>query len=326
MKVTSTQDGVAVPEVLLAREQDKNQLALASRQGSLIRIRRGAYCDPDAIRTDGPASAPREKRNRELARARALHRQLRSEAVFSHTTAALLLGCPVWTVPDRTHVYQRYRPSSRAAKDIVRHVGTVPADAVVTVHGLPVTSLVRTVVDCALTLHPLEALVIADFALGQDVDRAELLAELGIRTERRGVRRARLVLELADGGSHSPWETWVRYEMLRTGLPRPATQMPVSTDRSLFHTDLGYEKWNLGIEFDGLIKYRPDGVGAGHDPAREYMNEKSRAEAIRRAGITVERVAASDRSDVQSMLARLTAHLPPHVLQRAWINPLLPPS
>lgn len=326
MKVTSTQDGVAVPEVLLAREQDKNQLALASRQGSLTRIRRGAYCDPDAIRADGPGSAPREKRNRELARARALHRQLRSEAVFSHTTAAILLGCPVWTVPDRTHVYQRYRPSSRAAKDVVRHVGTVPDDAVVTAHGLPVTSLARTVVDCALTLHPLEALVVADFALGQDVDRAELLAELDHWAERRGVRRARLVVELADGGSDSPWETWVRYEILRAGLPRPVTQMPVPTDRGLFHTDLGYEQWNLGIEFDGLVKYRPDGVGAGHDPAREFMNEKSRAEAIRRAGVTVERVAASDRGDVPAMLARLKAHLPPDVVRQARINPLLPPS
>ncbi|MEV0893601.1 hypothetical protein [Promicromonospora sp. MEB111] len=326
MKVTFTQDGVAVPEVLLAREQDKNQLALASRQGSLTRIRRGAYCDPDDIRADGPASAPREKRNRELARARALHRQLRSNVVFSHTTAALLLGCPVWTVPDRTHVYQRYRPSSRAAKDIARHVGTVPAYAVTTVHGLPVTSLVRTVVDCALALHPLEALVIADFALSHDIDRAELLVELGARAERRGVRRARLVLELADGGSHSPWETWVRYEMLRSGLPRPVTQMAVPTDSGLFHTDLGYEQWNLGVEFDGLIKYRPDGVGTGHDPAREFMSEKGRAEAIRRTGVAVERVTASDRRDVPSMLARLTAHLPPHVLQRARVNPLLPPS
>lgn len=326
MKVTSTQDGAAVPEVLLAREQDKNQLALASRQGSLTRIRRGAYCDPEALRADGPASASREKRNRELARARALHRQLRTEAVFSHTTAALLLGCPVWTVPDRTHVYQRYRPSSRAAQDVVRHVGTVPTDDVVTAHGLPVTSLARTVVDCALALHPLEALVVADFALGQGVDRAELLAKLDGWSERRGVRRARLVVELADGGSDSPWETWVRYEMLRTGLPRPVTQMPVSTDRGLFHTDLGYEQWSLGIEFDGLVKYRPDGVGAGHDPAREFMNEKNRAEAVRRAGITVERVAASDRGDVPAMLARLTAHLPPDVVRQARINPLLPPS
>ncbi len=134
------------------------------------------------------------------------------------------------------------------------------------------------------------------------------------------------MIDLADAGSQSAWETWVRYEMLRAGLPRPVTQMPVQTDRGLFHTDIGYEQWALGIEFDGLVKYRPDGVRPGHDPAQEYMGEKDRAEAIRRTGITVERAGAADRSDVRSMLARFTQHLPPDVVKDARINPLLPPA
>lgn len=323
MEATST-TAVAIPTVFLAHEHDRNQLSLESRRGTLVRVRRGAYCEARAIHVDGPASAPREKRNRELARAQALHSQLRSDHVFCLTTAALLLGCLVWTVPDRTHLYQSYRASGRAAKDVARHRGDLPPDDVVTVEGLPVTSLARTVVDCALTLHPLEALVIADSALALGVDRDELLEMLDARSGRRGIRRARLVIELADGGSQSAWETWVRYQLLRAGLPRPTTQMPIRTDRGLFHTDLGYERWALGIEFDGLVKYRPNGVRPGHDPALEYVNERVRTEALRRSGVSVERATAADRSNVREMLSRFTQHLPPDVVKTARINPLLP--
>lgn len=317
---------VSVPRVVLAREHDKNRLAKESRRGALIRVRRGAYCDAHEIQVSGAASAPREKRNRELARARALHAQLRAEHVFSHTTAALLLGCRVWTVPDRTHLYQRYRASGRSAKDIARHRGELRPAEVTMIDGLPVTSLARTVVDCALALHPLEALVIADAALALGIEREDLLKMLDVRSGQRGIRRARLVIELGDGGSQSAWETWVRYEILRAGLPRPTTQMPVRTDNGIFHTDLGYEQWALGIEFDGLVKYRPSGVAPGHDPAREFMDEKNRAEAVRRAGVTLERASASDKRDVPGMLARFTEHMPQDVVKNARIQPLLPPA
>ncbi|MEU4365680.1 hypothetical protein [Promicromonospora sp. NPDC023987] len=326
MNVTPSARNVVVPPVLLAGERDRNQLAQDRRRGSLVRIRRGAYCEPDTIRVAGAAAAPREERNKALACARALHSQLRSDHVFSHTTAALLLGCRVWTVPDRTHLYQGYRASGRAAKDVFRHRGDVAPDQVVTIDGLPVTSLARTVVDCALTLHPLEALVIVDSALRLGVRREDLLKLLEARAGRRGIRQAQLLIELGDAGAQSAWETWVRYEILRAGLPRPTAQMAVRTDLGLFHTDLGYPQWALGIEFDGLVKYRPDGVRPGHDPAREYMREKARAEAIRRAGIAIEHVNASDKRDVPALIARFARHLPPGLLASARPHPALPPT
>lgn len=315
---------VEIPTVALAREHDRNKLAAAARTGEVLRVRRGAYCSPDEILVEGPSGAPREARKKALARARALHSQLRAKHVFSHASAALLLGCLVWTTPRETHVYQRYRASGHAADDVRRHSWTLASDDATEAAGLPVTSLVRTVVDCARTMHPLEALVIADSALALGADQEELLAKLNAQRGRRGVLRARLVIELAEAGSQSAWETWVRYELLRAGLPRPTTQMPVQTDAGLFHTDLGYEQWTLGIEFDGRIKYRQDGVRPGHDPAQEYLAEKARADAIRRAGVTLENVSASDKQDVQTMLARITAHVPPEALRKARINPRLP--
>ncbi|MFE7509611.1 hypothetical protein [Promicromonospora sp. NPDC057488] len=318
-------DDVEIPKVALALEQNRNALATAARRGDVVRIRRGAYCAPGDLRADGAARGAREDRNRALARLRALHSQLRVEHVFSHASAALLHGCRVWRNPRETHVYQRYRASGHAAADVSRHSWTLAPDDVADAAGLPVTTLERTVVDCARTMHPLEGLVIADSALAQGVEREVLLGALD-EAGRRGVLRARLVIELADAGAQSAWETWVRYELLRAGLPRPTTQLPVETDRGLFHTDLGYEQWALGIEFDGQVKYRPNGVRPGHDPAQEYLHEKARAAAIRRAGVTIEHVTAADKRDVPALIARLTSHLPQALVRAARPDPALPPS
>lgn len=317
---------IVVPPVLLAAERDPNQLSAARRRGVVVRVRRGAYCLPDDLRADGPGGDEAVRRRTALARARAVHGQLRAAHVFSHVTAALLLGCVVWAAPHRTHVYQAYRASSRAADDVVRHRAALAPDEITAVGDLPVTTMHRTVVDCALTMHPLEALVVADSALRLGARRQDLLTLLEVRAGHRGIRRATRVIRAADGGAESAWETWVRYEMLRAGLPAPLTQMTVRTDRGVFRTDLGYERWALGIEFDGASKYRLDGVRPGHDPAREYLREKARAEAIRRAGITLERVTAADRRDIPALLARLGSRLPPDVLRTARPDRYLPPT
>jgi hypothetical protein len=317
---------VAIPTVTLTLDHDRNMLAAAARAGEMLRVRRGAYCAPDQIRVNGPSNAPQEDRKKALARLGALHSQLRADHVFGHTSAALLLGCRVWRTPSETHVYQRYRASGHAADNVRRHAWTIlPAD-ITAASGLPVTSLARTVVDCARTLRPLEGLVIADSALAMGIGRETLLELLAALPGRRGTRRARRVIELADAGAQSAWETWVRYELLRHGLPRPTTQMPVRTEAGVFHTDLGYEQWALGIEFDGRVKYRAGGVRPGHDPAQEYMHEKARADAIRRAGVTVESVNASDKRDVPAMIARLMGHMPLDVTAAARPDPLLPRS
>lgn len=313
----------SVPVVTLALDHDRAALAAAARAGEMVRVRRGAYCLPGAVRDDGPGGVPRDLRRLALARIRAVSGQLRAEAVFARESAALLLGCRVWSPPTATHVYQRYRPSGRAAADVRRHAWTLTAEEITAVAGIPVTSLVRTVVDCARSMTPLGSLVITDSALGLGLRRETLLDALDRQVDRRGVRRARRVIECADGGAQSAWETWVRYEMLCAGLPRPTTQMEVSTDAGRFHTDLGYERWALGIEFDGRVKYRPGGVRLGHDPATEYMAEKERAEAIRRAGVAVERFTAADRRDVRGLLGRITGHLPPEVVAAARPDPLL---
>lgn len=44
---------------------------------------------------------------------------------------------------------------------------------------------------------------------------------------RRGIRRARIALDLVDPGAESPRETWLRLLLIRAGFPPPQTQIPV---------------------------------------------------------------------------------------------------
>jgi hypothetical protein len=303
--------------ILIAREHDSAALARALRKGEVERLRPGAYRVVDG-RADRPPSSD------VAARMVALHRQLRAPHVFSHVSAAVVWGLRTWTVPARTHVVQPYRASSQAADDVVRHfVALGPGDRTER-RGLPVTTLTRTVVDCALTLHPLEALVVVDSALASGLDRDAALDMLARRGRAPGRRRARVVLGLGDGGAESAWETWLRYVALRAGLPRPVTQYAVETRLGRFRADLGWPDHGVLAEFDGRVKYRDGAFGPGYDADAARCAEKRRADAIEEAtGRSILRVTASDRPD--DVAARLRRRFPPELQAATRTTPLLPP-
>ncbi|MGW8566884.1 hypothetical protein [Isoptericola sp. NPDC055881] len=245
--------------------------------------------------------------------------------MFSHETAALLHGLRLWRPPTATHVLQPYRRSGRAAGDLRRHRLRLPPEHRGLLDGLPVTTLARTVADCARTMHPLEGLVIADHAVARGLDLAACRAALGVTAQRHGTRRAAWVLDHAEKGVDSAWETWLRYVALRSGLPRPVTQAPVVTARGTFHCDLGCPEWGVYAEFDGLAKYRDGGVRPGHDAAQELLREKARFDAIRATDVNPVRVTAVGNARLGEVLAMLAGRFPDHVRRAMRTHPLLPP-
>lgn len=294
-----------MPEILLARDHDHSTLRRALAAREIERLRRGAYVGVDPGETP-PHAADRERRRAGRAVV-AVYRQLTAHHIMSHESAALLHGAPLWQVPRRVHVIQGYGAKAGAAPDIVRHRSTLSDDEVVVLDHVAVTSLVRTVLDCVSTLPPLDGLVLADWALAQGVRREDLVAALEARTDRRHRRRARLVLELADGGAQSPWETRTRYVLLRAGFPRPRTQVPVVTRLGTFHADLGWDGWGPLVEFDGFVKYQDGVLRPGYDADAARFDEKRRDDAIRAAGRRLLRITARDReTDVVRWVLRET--------------------
>lgn len=304
--------------IVLARDHDREALRRAVRGKTMERVRWGAYRD----RTADVGDPHRAAADLAVARIVAVGSQLR-RAWVSHESAALLHGLRLWQLPERVHVIQEYRVSSASAGDIARHRLALDAHERTTVSGVAVTSLARTVADCCLSLHPLLALVIADHALALGVDSDAVRRSVEERPDVRGRRRALLVLDLADRGAESAWETWLRYLVLRAGLPRPTTQLRVGTPHGDFRADLGWPQFRLLAEFDGRVKYVDGALGPEYDARRALFDEKRREDYLREERWGVVRVTSSDGAG--PALARVLRHVPDGV--RAALRPdrLLPP-
>jgi len=79
----------------------------------------------------------------------------------------------------------------------------------------------------------------------------ELLAER--YAGRRGIRRARVALDLVDGGAESPQETWLRLLLIRAGFPRPQTQIPVVNEYGVLIAllDMGWQDIKVAADYEG---------------------------------------------------------------------------
>lgn len=279
------------------------------RDGQWQRVRRGAYVDP-AVLTTSPGEHATARR-RALARISGVVEAARARGggapVLSHESAALVWGLLLWRLPEQVHVISPHNPSSRAALDVARHVLSVCPDDVTERDGVRLTTLERTVVDLARGRPVVDGLVIADDALRHGADPAAMVALVDAHPGRRGVRRARTVLDLADGRAESPWETFTRLHVLAAGLPPPELQMVVATRLGEFRADMGWRDWRVLIEFDGLVKYTELADG---DPGRVVFEEKRRHDALVEAGWRILRLTRDDFRDVAALHRRLVALVP----------------
>ena len=221
-------------------------------------------------------------------------------AVVGGFSAAALHGS-AWVGPDRPaeliHDNRHRLPGLLIRGDRVR-----PAE-IVEVDGIRVTGAARTAVDLACWYPTAQAVPGID-ALGRavkinDAEVREILRKSG---GRRGIVRARASLALIDTGAESPQESRLRTVLVRAGLPRPQTQIPVYDGywKPFAVLDMGWPDLKVGVEYDGDVHRS--------DPAR-WRRDVKRHERLQRCGWIVIRVVAGDRdadviSRVRSALAR----------------------
>ena len=120
--------------------------------------------------------------------------------------------------------------------------------------GVPVTSPARTAFDLGRHAGPASAVIAIDSlakATALTVDDVGRLidAHRGVR----GIKQLRQVLGLVDAGAESPQETKTRLAIIAAGLPKPQTQIVVRNEWGavLARIDLGWERWRVGVEYDG---------------------------------------------------------------------------
>lgn len=162
------------------------------------------------------------------------------------------------------------------------------------VHGLRVTSPLRTAVDLACWADSVtEATVCLDLLLQAGLNPAALRA--AVPTGRRGAVQARQAIALARRGARSPGETRLRL-LYGTEFPQaPVLLNPTLLDAAgrfvampdLFDPDAG-----LALEYDGASW---DSERAeGHRDRRQHREDNVREEAVERLGVIVVRADATD--------------------------------
>ncbi|WP_372594605.1 hypothetical protein [Actinotalea sp.] len=258
-----------------------------------------------------------EVHRRALARIAAVDAQLTVRHVVSHESAALLWGLPLIGDGAVVHVIQSVAPH-RGRGDVRRHRQHLGEDEVVELDGRRVTSLARTIADCACSLPARDGLVLADSALRLGLDRERCDEMLRRRVGQRGVRRAIEVLSLADDGAESPGESRLRHVLLRAGLPAPQTQVLVETDDGPAWGDLGWPEWRVLAEYDGVAKYTAESTAAA-----AVLRERRREVAIERQGWRVLRASAADLRRPGPLVAALLRSAPPAARVRLRPRPWL---
>ena len=114
----------------------------------------------------------------------------------------------------------------------------------------------------------------------------------------RGLRQLENALDLMNPGAESPKETWLRLLVIRSGYPRPRTQIPVpKPDGSgMYYLDMGWEDTMLALEYDG---------GQHWDNPKRIAYDIKRAEDLREIGWNVVHVMKEHRAaDVLNRLGR----------------------
>lgn len=197
-------------------------------------------------------------------------------ATACRRTAAALHGWGMLVEPARSVEVAVSHGRSRVRRADVRAVQRRSVDRVqvVAVEGtdpLWLTAAVQTVVDCALDLPLVEAVVVCDSALrAGDVTVEELRRAAGRLAGVRDARQVRRVLDLCDPESGSVLESVLRVRMALAGIEGFATQR-VLLDAAGRHlrVDFCFAAAGLVVETDGARWHQ--------DPARDRARDNELA-------------------------------------------------
>jgi hypothetical protein len=175
----------------------------------------------------------------------------RGEATLVGNSAAALHGTK-WIDDDEPPELARSRATT--AEGILIRSGAIAADELCLRASVPCTTPARTAYDIGRFMSPDASIVRIDALLNATGCGVDDVSAIAARyPSARGIRRLRAALDLVDGGAESPQETRLRLILIRGGLPRPVTQIPVTDDRGrvVRRIDMGWPDWRVGVEYDG---------------------------------------------------------------------------
>jgi predicted transcriptional regulator of viral defense system len=276
---------------------DEIRTAVAS--GAWHRLRRGVY-----VAAEVWATSVADPRARHLLDALAALAVLGQGPVVSHSSAArfheLVVPRGAGAVVRLTDVEQW-----RTGRGYRISAAELPPHDVVDAGPFTVTTVARTLVDCAREWPLVDGVVAMDAALfHQRVVRRELTAAVLAQSHWLGIGSAARAVDLADGRAESPLETRGRLSIVEAGLPCPELQVELHGPQGFVaRLDGWYEDAGVALEFDGRVKY--DDPRDGRTPAQVAWEEKRREDRIRDLGVAVVRIVQADLPRLHGPVERL---------------------
>lgn len=180
-------------------------------------------------------------------------------AVASHHSAARLHGLDLLHPPPAGLVAltRTGNQNRNAHKGIVFYRSQLPPRHVTKWRGIPVTTVLRTVVDLARALPFMDAVVAADSAFRADEGLTESEFEPVLKAcgGWPGASRARKVIEFADPGADSVFESCLRVFLQEWGFDPPETNVTIHAASDDLIVDFLFREQNTILEADGMLKY-----------------------------------------------------------------------
>lgn len=253
------------------------EIARRVKDQEILRLRDGVFVDTSYYQQLSPWELPMVDA--------AAYFLKHPQAVFSHTTAAQILGLPV-PQNQPVHVYigknSTAQNSHKTLAKIQKHcLLTEHTEVVELADKVKTTSHLQTVLDCTRMLTAPYGLAVADSALYQNmISKLELQKALR-DSKGRHCRKMRTLADLVSEKAESPGESHTRYLLLEMELDF-IEQAELFIDGARYRADFLLEKHGIIIEFDGQIKLTNFGA-AEESIERERYREK----ALQNAGYLV---------------------------------------
>ncbi|MDH2416731.1 type IV toxin-antitoxin system AbiEi family antitoxin domain-containing protein [Nocardioides sp. CER19] len=274
--------------------------------GEVRRLLRGVYLRADVEPTT-------------LVRAHAVSLAVAGHHVACDRTAAWIHGIDVMTAGDEAPpaIETCTLPGRTATerRDVDGHIRDLESADIMVIHGLRVTTPLRTALDLGCVLRRREAYAaLNDFARRHGLTREQLLVEVRRRYgRRRGVRQLRALVPLIEPRVESPRESWTLLEIHDAGLPLPEPQVWIDVGgMPTYRLDFAYRRRRVAIEYDGRDWHDLTDEQRRHDEARrDWLRDHGWTVIVIRSG-------AFTGTALDRWIDRLAQALQPTYSNRRW--------
>lgn len=244
--------------IVASEELASGNLTRRDLMRSYAKIHRNVYCRTGTVLTAAD-------------RARAAWLWSGRAATLSGHSAAAMLGAK-WIPPDAPVELARIRRAGTPG--ILIHSGRITDDEVCEVDGINCTTVARTAYDLGRRLHLESGVIRIDDLLGATrTEPTEVYSIAERHPGARGIRQLRETLGYVDTGAESPQETRLRLLLVRSGIRRPATQIPVRDHwgEVVRRIDMGWPEYKVGAEYDGQQHWTNPDIHAGDIERLEFL-------------------------------------------------------